>query len=885
MEGSGIIVKWSTRALDITRYRRWTALCLMVLLAGCARPIIPDTPEVVLAAAPYQIQHSPQIPLTPPANHSSLSLFNAGIRFTDWQGKDTFLGEVQPLFGRRCVSCHGCSDSPCQLKLSSFDMIRRGGTKINYYAPNLTEKPFPEARFDAPHFHTVLGNTSTGDAALEDALLYRFIDRGLRNTTDGDRAGAFDLDSIRGLQARYDKSAKYRCVANGPEFDKFITRNPGAGMPFGMPRLNDTEFATIKDWLARGSGGPDAEALMHLQSPSRPAVIATWEAFLNRDDNKSKLLARYLYEHLFSARLHFGEMPGEFYTLIRSRLPPGSEQLDEIITPLPHDDPGVTRVYYRLQKVTAMITQKDHVVWQVGGETLHYLQAHFISNAWQVADADIVLPDYQEKNPFSVFQQIPAVLRYRFLMENSKLFIESMVRASVCVGRSATYAISDHFWVFFLRPEVDVSSGSQFYRIGRKARDALDLETNRLMFLLQMEDRFFANKQYLEDYETALREELRAQAQAGLRSAPGLGLEDIWDGDGVNPNAWLRVLRHDASATVHYGQAGGFPQTIMVLNYANLERMYYNLVVNFKYWGDVKHKLSTWQSMSHERLEGEDLFISLLPEASRPAIRDLYVGDLELPAQFVTGLLGKHLVGKKIKKHTDLYSMLSGGRPALTGLPGRERADVELARMIRDRMAPAVRGPADDLNSRPEDGENIYLSEPLSPITIEPMSSLAEFENYVRRITADRGKGRYTPYLNGITLIRVGNARERQLYSLISNRGYFSHALVFAEAQERDPSRDTLSVYRGVIGDYPELFLDVPLEQAHEFLNRVQALSPKSYKEQLRSIRADFGIRRNSARFWPFVDWLHDWHVKSGDGYITAGILDLSKYDLYDSRQ
>jgi len=868
--------------VDVIKYS--IPVGLVLLLTACAKPIVPGEPERVLAAATYRIEHAPRIAVPQISNASGLSLYNAGNRFNTWRGEDEFLGEVQPVFGRRCVSCHGCTDSPCQLKLNSEAMIKRGATDINYYAPNLVEVAYPQAIVNAPRFHPVVSRTgATGSAALHASLLFKFITHGQSNTTEVDAAGAFDLNALRGLQAGYDKAAKHQCVANEREFQHFVSRNPGAGMPFGMPRLNDTELSTIQHWIENGSYGPGEAANRQLHSPSRPQVIAAWETFLNQDNNKSQLLARYLFEHLFTAHVHFSEMPGEFYSLVRTRSRPGSGALDEIATPLVHDDPGVSRVYYRFRKIVELVTQKDHVVWQVSGETLDYLDKHFMKNTWQVADAAIVLPDYQEKNPFTVFQQIPAVLRYRFLMENSKLFIESMVRASVCVGRSATYAISDHFWVFFLRPEVDVSSGAKFYRIGNKARKALDLETNRFLFLLQMQERFFANKQYIEDYEAALKRELTAQHKAGMRSAPGLGVEDIWDGDGTNPNAWLTVLRHEASATVHQGQAGGYPQTIMVLNYANLERMYYNLVVNFKYWGSATHKLGTWQSMSHERLEGEDLFISLLPEAERLAIRELYVGGLKLPANFVTGLLGTHLIGKKIDKHTDLYPMLSSGRPAVTRLPGKERADVELARMIRNRMSLAVRGPTDDLNSRPEDGENIYLSEPLTPIFIDPIKTIAEFESYVRRITADRGRGRYTPYLNGITLIRVGNAAEQQLYSLISNRGYFSHALVFSEAKERDPARDTLSVYRGVIGDYPELFLDIPLSRAHEFLNRVQALNPDSYEDQLRSIRADFGIRRNSSRFWPFVDWLHDQHVKTGDGYITAGILDLSKYDLYDS--
>ena len=35
----------------------------------------------------------------------------------------------------RCVVCHGCYDAPCQLKLSAFEGIARGGSKEIVYDP------------------------------------------------------------------------------------------------------------------------------------------------------------------------------------------------------------------------------------------------------------------------------------------------------------------------------------------------------------------------------------------------------------------------------------------------------------------------------------------------------------------------------------------------------------------------------------------------------------------------------------------------------------------------------------------------------------------------------------------------------------------------------
>jgi len=106
--------------------------------------------------------------------------------------------------------------------------------------------------------------------------------------------------------------------------------------------------------------------------------------------------------------------------------------------------------------------------------------------------------------------------------------------------------------------------------------------------------------------------------------------------------------------------------------------------------------------------------------------------------------------------------------------------------------------------------------------------------------------------------------------------------LVFDQEQTRDESRDTLSIFRGVVGDYPELFLDVDFTDAADFLKQMQSINNDNYKTTLRNLKRDYAITRNSAEFWPFVDWLHDWMVDQKQGYINAGVLDLSRYDLYD---
>src|SRR4051794_27569136 len=46
---------------------------------------------------------------------------------------DLYTQKVQPLFDQRCVACHGCYNSPCQLNLQSYDGLGRGASKVNPY--------------------------------------------------------------------------------------------------------------------------------------------------------------------------------------------------------------------------------------------------------------------------------------------------------------------------------------------------------------------------------------------------------------------------------------------------------------------------------------------------------------------------------------------------------------------------------------------------------------------------------------------------------------------------------------------------------------------------------------------------------------------------------
>jgi hypothetical protein len=44
-----------------------------------------------------------------------------------------YMKEVKPLLDKRCAVCHSCYNSPCQLKLDSFEGADRGASKRAVY--------------------------------------------------------------------------------------------------------------------------------------------------------------------------------------------------------------------------------------------------------------------------------------------------------------------------------------------------------------------------------------------------------------------------------------------------------------------------------------------------------------------------------------------------------------------------------------------------------------------------------------------------------------------------------------------------------------------------------------------------------------------------------
>jgi hypothetical protein len=113
------------------------------------------------------------------------------------------------------------------------------------------------------------------------------------------------------------------------------------------------------------------------------------------------------------------------------------------------------------------------------------------------------------------------------------------------------------------------------------------------------------------------------------------------------------------------------------------------------------------------------------------------------------------------------------------------------------------------------------------------------------------------------------------VYSLIVDRGYRFNNVAFGMNLARNPQADEISVFTGVMGDFPNLFLDVPLPELNEFIAAVKGLKSKN---DFAALVERFGVNRTEAKFWAFQDFVHKWEYDRDP--LRAAFADISDYQI-----
>jgi len=749
-----------------------------------------------------------------------------------------YLADVEPILVKRCVVCHSCYNSPCQLKLSSWDGLDRGASKEKIYNASRLKTMDPSRLLVDAHtttkwrekgFSSVLQGQSQ---SYDDSLIFLLLDH---KRLSPDLYGEY-----------YSEANDLTCAANDVELKKYLKKHPNRGMPFGFPPLTQEEFNHVAGWLMQGAHGPTVEqqaALRAIHAVDR-SMVDTWETFFNRADPKYRMTARYLYEHLFLAHISFETGSGEFYELVRSKTGPG-EEIDIIATVRPYDDPGTDQFYYRFRKIYATIVHKTHMVFPLGTKQLSRINELFIFPEWVEKPHVMGFEKIKSANPFETYQQIPARSRYQWLLDNAHYTIMTYIRGPVCKGQVALNVINDHFWIMFLDPDYDVSIIHPGF---------IKLQSGNLRMPGEIGSDYKLLESLLKNphYKWAIEYYKARQAFYAAIYPDGLGIDALWKGDKAEDAPLLTVFRHFDSASVHRGVLGNLPDTLWVVDYPLLERIYYSLVAGFDVYGTAGHQLATRLYMDALRVEGESYFLDFMPEGKRR----------QMMASWYTGVSLEDI------QYTPVPT--PPGSAFKTDDPKRELIE----KVVNDHIT--VKDIGFEFNYLGADQP--YPDLPKEYQTLEDIINgfiavSAPGVSFFRNVSDHNAN---------VAWIRITNipGQDDLVISSVIDRWHDNVRFLFREKDFLDPSKDRADFVPGFVGSYPNYFLVVDfadLPDLFDILDKYDG-SPLFVKRL-----GKYGVNRADDNFWEVYDWFQEKFYQSDRK--NAGLVDLNRYYYYAFEQ
>lgn len=615
------------------------------------------------------------------------------------------------------------------------------------------------------------------------------------------------------------------------DFERYAEQQPLGGMPFALPALSDQENNTLMDWIRLGAPYDHAPALSELEQNQRDQ----WEKLLNQPDNKTRLIARYLFEHLYLAALYFEDagQKTRYFSLVRSTSPPG-EAIKPISTRRPFDDPGHALIYYRFREIPSTVVAKTHMPYRLDSARLNNWRAWFFDADFTVEQLPGYAPE-QAANPFLTFEAIPTVSRHQFLLDEGQFTIMNFIKGAVCRGATALSVIQDHFWVFFVSS--DAFNSTSFTHFLAQQDQHLTMPAASSSEIWSIKDwHHYASAQ--QAYLRAKGEFIAANRDALAENKLGV----FWNGKSefavsrsqekiqANANAGLTVFRHYDSASVVQGLVGRSPKTAWLIDYPILERIHYLLVAGFDVYGSVSHQTMTRLYMDFLRMEAEMNFVAFLPEeARRETVASWYVDAHD-----------------DVQAYLDAYFKYDRLPPLYEYQTSEPKA--ELFDALRARLPESVREHAYKLDQN-------LLSDSLRQAISKLNTLTGEAVNYFPEVTYI-----YVPELGVMSLLR--------------DRDYRNISSMFNEEDRHRPERDQFSLVYGLLGAYPNSILHVAREDLPRLIEGMMNIdSEASYGQFLDR----YAVRRTDSQFWSVSDAIHHWYAEQEP--ITSGVIDVSRLE------
>ena len=696
---------------------------------------------------------------------------------------------IQPIFDAKCIACHSCYNSPCQLNFTSYHSTIRGANKTSIYDFPLLEANKPTRMFiDASteeqwrdmNFFSVLGSK-------ERASILNYM-----------------ISLPHGVESKkqktYESEVSRVCIDEIDEdnMKAYQEKNPAGRMPYGLPALSNKEIELITTWQDLGSPGPNLieQESKILRDPTLDKNIKKWESFLNQDTLKSKLTSRYIYEHLYLAHIYFDSHPKISFRLVRSKNSSG--KIEEISTVYPFDNPG-DKFSYRLRPNIDTIVHKSHIPFKFTDKKLEKWNREFLQSKW--TKKLTTLPGYgrEGSNPYKVFEAIPVQTRYKFLIDESSYHIMTFIKGPVCRGQTALNVINDHFWVFFLKPKKDpLANSSELYKY----------VSNNMVMPSKLRDDFSPLVDLRENYWKTVEKKYKHLKGKKVSS------DWIWDGEKKNENAAITVFRHFDSAHVLKGLQGRTPKTVWVLDYHIFESIYYNLTAGYNVFGPLLHQVNSRLFMEISRIASEDLFLTFLPKEQRIKLRNEWNQPTPKKKESISKWISD-ILSTDAQEEMQFEYKYHGDLIASDEFKMKDAPKSSFLKILKE-----------DILTK----EQLNIFDNKVPSALKKLSQL--------------DSGKISNFPDTMLISYKG-----QVYSLIHNKDHYNVSMLFYESDRRNSKKDTLDIIPGVATSYPNLFMNMNDERLRAMLNQMN--KTKSSQETLKVLKS-FSVKRSDKMFWDY---------------------------------
>ena len=136
-------------------------------------------------------------------------------------------------------------------------------------------------------------------------------------------------------------------------------------------------------------------------------------------------------------------------------------------------------------------------------------------------------------------------------------------------------------------------------------------------------------------------------------------------------------------------------------------------------------------------------------------------------------------------------------------------------------------------------------------------------------------RGAHFSYLPEASFLQVlPRSGEPHYFTLVNNRAFSNNAQLFNEENRRLPEEDTLSVIRGFVSSYPNMFFQVTEGDLDRFAAMLVSMASDG---DYRQLVERFGVRRTAPWFWKLSDDMQAAYFAQRPE--AAGLFDLNRYE------